>query len=421
LQPGFHPRLKDSFAMTRGKPQFGNDHATAFAAPRSGAVRATIFTRGSCKLRDGLKDRIQRRNEYSFRHSILGKIVERGERKGGLTATVKKETHTAWRAFLMNPKSLIILAAAFAVTVTISGCLPPAPTPINERSAAIGVSVEKVWASFGFATEYPERVYFIRWSDSRDVTEQEEIIASNFSRGTRVYLLNAKPGRYSAVAATDFLGASNDIKTNRVVAQARPGRRWSATWRENVGLWRPLVLGGKRIAAFSLPTPRPAYTAPPAVATLVRGWVENGAGGSPLFALARLPLAESDVDGGDGDNLDNFTAFTTYFSEQLIEATTVEIAAGEFKMIGSFLVEMRPGVVSADKAQKYFHRAIEPNMEDPYGFKLLGATSSYVSRAKLLKRTVSRENEIALLKGALEDLRDTPWGERVQRRLEAAR
>lgn len=96
----------------------------------------------------------------------------------------------------------ILIAVMTAGLAIAAGCVSP-PGPLSGESAAIGVMLEKQWSENGFRAN-AERIYFIRWNDDSDPAKQNDIIESNYNRGGRVYLFNAKPGRYSAVAAVDF-------------------------------------------------------------------------------------------------------------------------------------------------------------------------------------------------------------------------
>ena len=72
----------------------------------------------------------------------------------------------------------------------------PAPDP--ERGA-IAVTVR---GRFPLGQKAPAvQVYFVRLGEDVDMYAAESIVPSDFSKGKQVYLLNAKPGRYVAVAA----------------------------------------------------------------------------------------------------------------------------------------------------------------------------------------------------------------------------
>ncbi len=88
-----------------------------------------------------------------------------------------------------------------------SGCATtPAPMPINEQSSIIGISVKirtlKLFSKSAMA------VYFVRIDDG-DPFSQESLIRSNYVDGDYAYLINAKPGRYAAVAAMNQGNASS--------------------------------------------------------------------------------------------------------------------------------------------------------------------------------------------------------------------
>lgn len=98
----------------------------------------------------------------------------------------------------MTPK--IFLASIGPVL--ICGCttvLPP-PAPLDKERSVIGISVN-VRAPIRLFSSQAQRVYFVR-IESGDPIYQETLIPSNYTKGDYVYLLNAKPGRYAAVAAS---------------------------------------------------------------------------------------------------------------------------------------------------------------------------------------------------------------------------
>ncbi|MCP4591696.1 MAG: hypothetical protein GY842_13230 [bacterium] len=83
-----------------------------------------------------------------------------------------------------------IAAGALAATKE-----PPLPEP-KEGRGAIGVSLQGR-SKRAFAVQ----AYFVRVGDGEDPFSAENVIFSNYSRNGQIYLLNAKPGRYFAVAA----------------------------------------------------------------------------------------------------------------------------------------------------------------------------------------------------------------------------
>ncbi len=66
------------------------------------------------------------------------------------------------------------------------------------------------------------QIYFVRVGDGEDPLRAESVIFSNYSRNGQIYLFNAKPGRYFAVAAKFFyvvvgLSPPNIVPTERRV------------------------------------------------------------------------------------------------------------------------------------------------------------------------------------------------------------
>lgn len=97
----------------------------------------------------------------------------------------------------------LLRAIAFIILVLVT--LTPPLTAKLERLEApnpgrgtIGV---RIGAMFGKVRESADTVYFVRLSDGAQSDEAAGMIASNFGKARNVYLLNARPGRYVAVAA----------------------------------------------------------------------------------------------------------------------------------------------------------------------------------------------------------------------------
>lgn len=81
---------------------------------------------------------------------------------------------------------------------SITSCFPPAPSPLEPESAAIGVTaMEKgTFANFPFSV-----VGFVRLENTEEINSQIRIYFTNFSKKDNLYLLNIPPGRYAAVMA----------------------------------------------------------------------------------------------------------------------------------------------------------------------------------------------------------------------------
>ncbi len=94
-----------------------------------------------------------------------------------------------------------VLSAIFAISV-LSACAGqmPAPTPQDGASAGIGVLV-KTRARIKLFSVKVDSVMFVRLegNDSSQYISTQPI-ASNYNKDGYIYLLNAPPGRYTAVA-----------------------------------------------------------------------------------------------------------------------------------------------------------------------------------------------------------------------------
>jgi hypothetical protein len=83
--------------------------------------------------------------------------------------------------------------------VLLSGLTRPSPHPLDQHGA-IGISVQARDRDTGGSDVAATDVYFVRSGDGDDLMSQSVYLRSNHSDGSRVYLLNAKPGRYAAIA-----------------------------------------------------------------------------------------------------------------------------------------------------------------------------------------------------------------------------
>lgn len=81
-----------------------------------------------------------------------------------------------------------------------TGCASmPVPRMAEPQSSAIGIQI-KTQAPIGIFSNKPDRVYFVKLDNGGGI-KQSQIIPSNFAKDGRIYLLNAGPGKYAAIAA----------------------------------------------------------------------------------------------------------------------------------------------------------------------------------------------------------------------------
>ena len=99
--------------------------------------------------------------------------------------------------------------AGFLALLVLAACtsVPTVPPPVSEQSSALGMYVE-VRAS-GLVTYRADAVYFVKRCQANESCE-ERLIPSNYAKDGRVYLLNAEPGEYQAVAAAFESGMLGD-------------------------------------------------------------------------------------------------------------------------------------------------------------------------------------------------------------------
>lgn len=259
---------------------------------------------------------------------------------------------------------LALLISAL-LPVALAGCVQQAPGPAAETSAAIGISVENRWETAGWFGNIPEWVHFVRWSEDGDVTNQTEIVTSNYQRGNRAYLLNARPGRYSAIAASEVAAIVSGGALVASRAGSRPQRAILASWRG----------GGARSLAMR----------------------DNG---------------------DDNDGADEVFIETTYFSRDLIRNTTVEAAPGTIAFMGDYVVVRDRAISQGDGAQRHFHPLENPTLLDYLGLEVI-QTQVSASRSVQMKYRRDKEAELKFLSGALDDLGGTGWQSAVRRRLRA--
>jgi len=97
-------------------------------------------------------------------------------------------------------KKLLFATTAFIVAL-LAGCATT--QPISEvsqpQSSALAIDV-LVKPPMGLGSHDPVQVYFAR-IEGADGQMQQSIIRSNYVKGSRAYLLNARPGTYVAVAS----------------------------------------------------------------------------------------------------------------------------------------------------------------------------------------------------------------------------
>ena len=93
--------------------------------------------------------------------------------------------------------SLLLFTCA---TLSALAKTPTLEPPVPSRGA-IGVKVKLIpHSQMGYFNA--DAVYFVRVVDDSDRFASDSLIPSTYSKGTNVYLLNARPGRYVAVACT---------------------------------------------------------------------------------------------------------------------------------------------------------------------------------------------------------------------------
>ena len=70
------------------------------------------------------------------------------------------------------------------------------PRPEDPERSVIGIEIE---SQGGILSQKPDEVFFVAMEDESALS-QDHVFPSNFANGGRMYLLNARPGKYAAVA-----------------------------------------------------------------------------------------------------------------------------------------------------------------------------------------------------------------------------
>ena len=109
------------------------------------------------------------------------------------------------RNSLFSRRILIFAVLLGGLGTVAASCSTQGPAAKLPDSGAIGVVVEKRWPKHTSPAENSNKVYFIRLRGIEELKTQTELFHSNFHRDGQVYLLNAKPGRYVVVAASDTI------------------------------------------------------------------------------------------------------------------------------------------------------------------------------------------------------------------------
>lgn len=100
---------------------------------------------------------------------------------------------------LRQMHGLLVLAPIILV-----GCatVQPVPQLTRPESSGLGIAI-KLRAPITWFSKEPDVIYFAKVDEEQDLLQPQkhQIIQSNYAKDGRVYLLNAPPGTYVAVAA----------------------------------------------------------------------------------------------------------------------------------------------------------------------------------------------------------------------------
>lgn len=109
-------------------------------------------------------------------------------------------TASLTKGFAMRAIKFSILT--LLLSVFTAGCVttPTVPNMKAQDGSGLGIAI-KLRGPLGFPTYDAQIVYFVRLDAGRDL-HPETVYVSNFAKDGRVYLLNAAPGEYAAIAAS---------------------------------------------------------------------------------------------------------------------------------------------------------------------------------------------------------------------------
>jgi hypothetical protein len=96
--------------------------------------------------------------------------------------------------------------------LALAGCATGLPARSDPERGGIGISVN-VRSILGLPifTRESQRVYFVRVDGEKGLLAQEHVILSNYFADGWVYLLDATPGRYAAVASVSSKQGRDDV------------------------------------------------------------------------------------------------------------------------------------------------------------------------------------------------------------------
>ena len=125
------------------------------------------------------------------------------------------------------------ICAVIVACLMFSGCAttqPAAPIPIDEQSAALGLSLKMRQGPLKLTSATPDIVFFVRLEEGEtaaDVVGKRQLIPSTWADKEQVYLFNVEPGTYAAVAA--IYGVEHE-PTSTNVASTNIGSNASASF-----------------------------------------------------------------------------------------------------------------------------------------------------------------------------------------------
>jgi len=98
--------------------------------------------------------------------------------------------------------SYAIILSVFLIFKLGACATGPKIKPENPQSSVVGITVNyQTPITLPFMWYPADFIYFVKLSDGENILEGTNLIKANYSRLENLYLLNATPGRYIAVAA----------------------------------------------------------------------------------------------------------------------------------------------------------------------------------------------------------------------------
>jgi hypothetical protein len=216
----------------------------------------------------------------------------------------------------MKTPPSFITSAFFVLLFSCTGSVLKEMPPAKDASA-LGITAELIlpWSPYVLFQKLPDRIYFARINENGNILQPQEIFVSNFVKGNRAYLLNARPGTYVAFAA--YYEVTREIKKLEYQKEVK----------NEIETKKPAVDEGKKGTGNSR------------IIEADDDEKENPSEIPPVY------VAESKG------------AFV-FFSDEIVRNTQVTVTPGHLFYMGDYSIRMQGDTGKADLIQKTFLKAL---------------------------------------------------------------